>query len=300
MATLKRSPFGTPTGKIGDLIFYELYGKPVCRLIGDPGPKSELQKANCEAMAITTKLLKPIFDFIKVGYGQKAKGGNKNPQNLATAYHKKHALKGVYPNIKVDFTKVIVSQGELSQITDVQVSKRATGLQFKWNPKLKFKPEEYDDQVMILIYYTARRKADKYLNAARRSEGRHFITMHQKDLDAPLAVYISLKSANGLKISDSMYLGMLNQPEEDLPLSVEATEIVAKKEEQKKISDLETRFKQLGHLYLQQLIAIEEGKSKEDKAFIALEAEYLTLKASIRRHAEVLSSEKQGPKLLDD
>lgn len=300
MATFKSSPLGIPNGKIGDVIFYERNGKLICKQAGVPGPQTELQKANCQAMSVTTQLLKPILNFINIGFGQQVKGIDKNPHNLAVSYHKKHALKGFYPNIQVDFTKVIVSQGELSQITDMKFSQTATGLQFNWDPTLKFKAEEYDDQVMILIYYTARKKAEKYLNAAKRSDGAHFIAMDEEDLDSPLAVYISLKSADGTRISDSMYLGMRNQPLERLASSAEMTAMDEKYEEKRKMNALKSRLTQVTKLYIQQLTEIQKRERIEDKAFIALEADYLTLKSSIRHISETLDPEKDGSKLLDN
>ncbi|MCX2453010.1 DUF6266 family protein [Pedobacter sp. PLR] len=282
MATLTNTVLGIPRGKIGDFVIYPLNGKTIFRRNGKPGPQNELQMANRQAMSVTMKLLRPMLKFINLGYGLQAKGTDKNPHNLATAYHKKHALKGVYPNIRVDYSKVILSQGDLSKITDMQVQKTATGLQFTWDPKLKYKAEEYDDQVMILIYYTGTKKADQFLNAAKRSEGAHFIEMDEEYLESAMAVYMSLKSADGTSISDSTYLGLLNE-KEIAEIPVEILEMKAKKEEEKVISDLKSRFIEVTNSYIQQLEEIKSGTRTEDKAFIRLEAEFLNLKSKMRR-----------------
>lgn len=279
MGFITEITLGKPNGKIGDLVFYTLNGKSVCRRIGKKGPQSPLQLANCQRMAVTMKLLSPMVKFINFGYGIQAKGTDKNAHNLATAYHKKYALKGVYPNIKVDYSKVIISQGERSQITDVELKIVETGLQFNWDPKNKYKSEEYDDQVMIMVCYPKSKKADQYLNAARRSDGAHFIKMDPDALLEPIAVYMSLKSADGSQISDSMYLGTLNEQEEIHEITEEQQQEALA---EKKIADLSTRFKHISHSYQQQQKEIKTGIRLENKAFRQLEVEYLALKSKLK------------------
>ncbi|WP_316841050.1 DUF6266 family protein [Pedobacter gandavensis] len=286
MAIIAQTILGVPNGKIGSLVFYQRKGKTICRKIGDPGPQSPLQLANCQAMAVTTKLLSSMLKFINLGFALQVQGTDKSPHNLATAYHKKHALKGLYPDIQVDYSKVILSQGDLSQISDLKLQKTATGLQFNWDPKLNYKKEEYDDQLMILLYYPIKKKADEFLNAAKRCDGQHFIELYEEELLAPIAVYASLRSADGTGISNSIYLGTLNEQEvlPTIPLEREQEILSEKKLKNKgkaKISDLEFRFIHTQSSYLQQLEEIKTGKRIEDKAFEELEADYLMLKSRI-------------------
>ncbi|WP_316750467.1 DUF6266 family protein [Pedobacter gandavensis] len=286
MATLTNTPLGTPRGKIDGYVYYNSKGKTIFRRSGKSGPQTPLQKANCQAMAVTMKLLKPMLKYINLGYGYQAKGTDKNPHNLATAYHKKHALKGEYPNIQVDYSKVILSVGDLSKIRDMQLQKVATGLQFTWDPKLNYKPEEYDDLVMIQLYYTCTKKADHFLNAAKRCDGTYFIEMDEEYLQAEIAVYTSVKSADGCRISDSSFLGMINEKAEIPEMTVKALEIKTKKEEKKKakkeLSDLKIKLAVVTTSYIQQLTEINAGTRTEDKAFITLEAEFLTLKCKMQ------------------
>lgn len=207
---MKHSALGIPHGKIGNLVFYPLNDKLICKEIGKPGPATPLQLINRQKMTVTMKLLSPMLKYIDLGYAAAVKGTDKNAHNLATAYHKKHALIGEYPDIEVDYEKVIVSQGELAVINDVQLSKVEKGLKFTWDASQKTENGEYDDLVMIMVCYTATQKADSYLNAAKRSDGVHFIEMHPEDLAKPMAIYMSLRAADGKRISDSNYLGALN------------------------------------------------------------------------------------------
>lgn len=210
MAIMKHSALGIPHGKIGNLVFYPLKNKLICKKIGKPGPATPLQLINRQKMTVTMKLLSPMLKYIDLGFALAVKGTDKNAHNLATAYHKKYALKGEYPDIEVDYEKVIISQGALALIDGVQLSKVEKGLNFSWDASQKNENGEYDDLVMIMVCYTVTQKADSYLNAAKRSDGIHFIEMRPEDLEKPMAVYMSVRSADGKRISDSSYLGALN------------------------------------------------------------------------------------------
>ena len=210
MAIMKHSALGIPHGKIGNLVFYPLNDKLICKGIGKPGPATPLQLVNRQKMAVTMKLLSPMIKYLNLGFATAVKGTDKNAHNLATAYHKKHALKGEYPNIEVDYEQVIISQGTLAVIQGVQFSKAAKGLNFTWDASQKTENGEYDDLVMIMVCYTATQKADAHLNAAKRRDGIHFLKMRPKDLKQPMALFMSLRSADGKLISDSSYLGALN------------------------------------------------------------------------------------------
>ncbi|MBC8987044.1 hypothetical protein H9X96_14825 [Pedobacter sp. N36a] len=210
MAIMKHNALGIPHGKIGNLVFYRLNDKLICKRIGNPGPATPLQLVNRQKMTVTMKLLSPMLKYLDLGFAKAVKGTDKNAHNLATAYHKKHALKGEYPNIEVDYEQVIISQGTLAVIQGVQLSKAATGLHFTWDASQQTENGEYDDLVMIMVCYTDTQKADSHLNAAKRSDGVHFLQMRSDDLKKPMAIYMSLRSADGRRISDSSYLGALN------------------------------------------------------------------------------------------
>lgn len=108
MAILSNSAFGHPNGKIGGMVYYMLKGQAVCRMIGEQGKPSIKQKANYQAMEVTMRLVKPMKEFIRNSFELEARGTVKNPHNLAVSYNKKQALQGEYPNIRVDYSKVVL------------------------------------------------------------------------------------------------------------------------------------------------------------------------------------------------
>ncbi|WP_316748801.1 DUF6266 family protein [Pedobacter gandavensis] len=266
MAIASNGPQGHLNGKVGNLVFYMLNGQPVVRLIGRKGKPSKLQLANYQEMAVTTKLLSGMGSFIKLGYGLQAKGTVHNAHNLATSYHKKQALTGEYPNIRIDYSKVKLSQGVMPETADLKIEKVAGGLEITWDPTHTYELK-HNDSVMVMICCPETGKDKEYLNIARRSEGKCFIPLYEDVLNQQIEPYISFISADGESVSDSVYLGNLNG------LGKTETE----KREEEKYRLVKTRFDQLESNYLAQLKE-NYGLRADTKAFKCLEKEYKVLK----------------------
>ena len=272
MAFLTPGPLGRPGGKIGNIVYYMLKGKVVCRSIGKHTKKPTLkQLANRQAMRVTMNLLKPMQRFIKHGFEHKAIGTVCNAFNLATSYNKSNALQGEYPNISVDYAKVVLSSGDLPLAADMQISKTAGGLLLKWNPEKLEKGDQHDDLVMVALYYPGSQGATAYMNAGKRSIGECFIRVSKTLLDEPTEAYACFKSADGPGISDSLYLGNINGH--------------AESEEEKEINEkynaTKTRFEVLKKQFKPNEND-EERAVKESKATRHLRKEYEILKEKLK------------------
>ncbi|WP_316838972.1 DUF6266 family protein [Pedobacter gandavensis] len=270
MAKCTVGPYGHPSGKIGTVVFYMLNGQPVCRLIGRPGKPSLKQKSNRQAMSVTMDLVTPLADFINVSFKLEAEGTVRNPHNLATSYNKKHALMGEYPDIKVDYTKVILSNGALEMAEDFKISKMEEGISLSWNPE-SFRNGANDDILMVAISHPSHKRASSYLNASKRSDGSCFIPLYEESLlKEQMEIYVCFKSANEKMISDSAYVGNLNGQEES------RAEIA----EKEKYKAFKARFDLVAADYLKKRTGLEPGVIGT-KAFRTLAAEYHALKEKL-------------------
>lgn len=265
MAKAPNGPLGALNGKLRNLVFYVLNGQPVVRTIGDPGKPSRNQLANRQAMSVTMEMVSRISEFTNVSFELESRGTVRNAHNLATSYIKKHALKGEYPNISVDYSKVILSNGNLPGANDLKIEKKKKGVLVSWDPSGK-----YNDTVMILLYHPLRKTSMPVINACRRDAGSYFIDLYEQQVDEPIEAYICFKSANGKYISDSAYIGNLNG-------EVESPEEV---EQKKKYLLVKQRFDVVEADYLQQ-IKDNRGNPVHSKAFRNLEKEYEVLKNNL-------------------
>ncbi|WP_316842197.1 DUF6266 family protein [Pedobacter gandavensis] len=267
MAICNVGPYGHPSGKIGSLVFYILNGQPVCRTIGKPGKPSIKQLANQQAMSVTMELVKPMADFINVSFKLEAEGTVKNPHNLATSYIKKQALIGQYPDIKVDYSKVVLSQGSLEMAKDLKITKGKEGLNLSWNSDME-ENAAADDILMVLVSHPTKKRASSYLNAARRSDGNCFLPLDKEwMINQQMEIYVCLKSSNEKSISDSVYVGNLNGAPESESEKAEKAHFMATK----------ARFDVVEADYHKKRLELAEGLI-ESRAFRHLQKEYRVLR----------------------
>lgn len=207
MAILKNGILGAVNGKISNVVSYTLNDQEIVRSIGvnknAPTPK---QLNNKLQMKIIMDFFYNMDPLLKTGFSPKAKGTTKNYHNLAIAYNKPGALKGFYPDVQVDYTKVTISAGDLPQPINPLVERLAAGLKFSWETEGLTWPYNHD-QVMLLAYAPAIKKHAFISSGARRTEGEVILEISPEMQDEELEVYISFVSDDRLRVADSLYLG---------------------------------------------------------------------------------------------
>lgn len=280
MAIYRSGINGRPSGKMGNIVYYMLNGQSVARSIGRPGKISDRQRANHQAMSVTMSYLKHMVDFINAGYGPQAAGTTKNPFNLATSYNKKHALKGAYPNLSVDYSQVVLSQGILHTPQATTMVKSGKGIAVSWDPYSDAFCR-HDDMVMIMLYHPA--EANKgvttSLYAARRSEGKCFILCPHYDIDQPVEGYMFFKSNDNKAVSDSVYLGNLNG----------TAETIQQKQEKLNDKKLKDRFAAVEKTYFKLMNQVD-GPPPNNKTFNSVVKEYETLQKQLIEQQQRLAT----------
>lgn len=218
MGIIKGGVFGNLNGKIGNRVYYMLLGKQVSRLIGRNTKNPSLkQLANRQAMKVAIEFFRPIKEFINVGFGPEAIAKDMYPHNVAISYNKPYALKGVYPEIEVDFEKVMLSKGRLSGLRDVSMrmigdERSGFALEFNWQvwPEDMSEPR-CSDQVMLMAYFWETKPSATvcYAIGAKREEGRDVLKLTGYAAGKGMEVYVALVSEDRNEVSNSQYLGRI-------------------------------------------------------------------------------------------
>ena len=116
MARMSNGMAGFIQGKIGNLVYYVKNGKQMVRETGKvTKPPTLPQLQNRMELAVVVAFLRPLTELINVGFivGSKDYHKGKTSYNLAVACNKPNAVKGVYPDVVMDFTKVLVANGNI-------------------------------------------------------------------------------------------------------------------------------------------------------------------------------------------
>ncbi|RQO74853.1 hypothetical protein DBR43_05590 [Pedobacter sp. KBW06] len=209
MGKLIGGPFGVLHGRVGNLVGYVLKGQNVMRQIGkSEKPLTPARKANCEKMTVVNRFLQPALPFIQVGFRFEVAGTNRNAYNEAVSYNKMNALKGEYPDISMDYSKVLVSKGNLAVAKQPQMERTEEGLLFTWDPSC-VSNEQKHDRVMLLVCFPELGEMSYHPSGSKRSDGRDLLPIEWSFKDAHMEAYISFVNAVGTKVSDSVYVGSI-------------------------------------------------------------------------------------------
>lgn len=211
MGKLTNGLFGGFHGKIGNLVGYMLKGKYVIRTIGkSKKPLTPARLANCEKMKVVNEILKPSIHAIRAGFRLAVAGTDKNEYNEAVSYNKKNALQGEYPNISLDYTKVLMSMGSLPVAVNPSISQNGERITFNWEISASPASEYHTDRAMLVVYFPDIKETCCQLIGAKRIEGEDVIVISKEHINQRMEAYITFIKDNGKAVSNSVHAGSLN------------------------------------------------------------------------------------------
>ena len=217
MGRLINGLFGGFQGRVGNLVGYTLKGKHVIRMIGKSNkPLTSARKANWEKMKVVNEILKTSIQAIRAGFRLAVVGTDKNEYNEAVSYNKKNALQGTYPNISLDYTKVLMSMGSLPVAANPSISQNGREITFNWEISASPASEYHTDRAMLVIYFPDIKETCCSLIGSKRVEGKDILVISHEHVNERMEAYISFMKDDGKKISNSAYAGALNKT---LPIS---------------------------------------------------------------------------------
>ena len=212
MGKLTNGIAGTHTGKVGNIISYMLNGQNVTRSVGKNNkPKTVAQKNNMMGMKLINGFFYQMYGFVKESFAPSCRGTVYNYQNLYVRYNKPGALKGYYPNLEIDYSKIIFSVGNLPQPVSAKVERIAEGLKFSWDTTLNCSSPECMDQVMMMACFPGGLEPDAIFKTrgATRDQGFDILPLPDFFKNKVMEIYMTFISDDRLDVTNSMYLGRI-------------------------------------------------------------------------------------------
>ena len=211
MGIMKNGPHGPVYGKVGNLVTYRVLNKDVTRMVGENNKAPSVKQLACrQQLAVVIQFLKPIVKFINLGFMVEAAKAEVYPHNMAVSYNKRHALSGTYPDVSVDYSKVLVARGSLPTAVDASVSIVAEGLRFSWATGSWMDFTERRHVAMMMAYFPELGRAAYSLNGATRDEGTDVLYLPDGLKCAHMETYLSFMAVGSNEVADSVYLGSLS------------------------------------------------------------------------------------------
>ncbi len=208
MGKASNGMFGAFTGKIGNLVGYYANGNYIIRSIPSKRTRkvSTAEKSNRQKFAIVQAWLKPILDFVRVGF--KNYGTSTGGYKAAVADALRNAVKGAYPSQYVDPEFVKVSGGDLHFPVAVSMTLLANHvLQFTWSTENE--DDDPYDQAMLLAYGHDQDKAVFKETAAFRWLGTDNLVLKPGPVETAYHIYLAFVAQDRSRQSKSRYLGVV-------------------------------------------------------------------------------------------
>lgn len=211
MATQKFGPFGPFSGKLGKVIGYvDKNGKQHLRyankhVFNNP---SDALLGTWQATRITVAFLAPVIEFVRMGFAVKAASMRMSGYNLATSFTK-GAIKGAYPHLQIDFSKIFFSAGDMPIAKNPEVIVVEHGLMFSWDTGKLETGTKKSDQVMLMAYLPDSGKAYYLRSGAGRKQGWEYLELPFKPRGQKVETYLSFNSEDHKSISNSVYTGQV-------------------------------------------------------------------------------------------
>jgi len=215
MAIYKRGGPGGLNGKLGNTVTYELLGKQVLRMNGVyNGPRSEKQLENELGMTLISHFLNKVKPFVDRGLGPLARATGMYPVNMGVKLNKPAALSGLYPDLEIDYARVILSKGRLPGLPGLSVSLLAGAsadearLCFNWDVPAGLSWPRTDDQVMLCAFLPdvdTKLHSQAYLKTGpvRRTAGYDELVLPAVLSTERMAIWAAMVSDERKSVSDS-------------------------------------------------------------------------------------------------
>ncbi len=221
MGILTNGPHGAITGRVDNLVYYVLNGKNVVRKIGKTYKEPTLPQLRArEITKRSSEFFSRMLDFVNVGFGITALGTDKNAFNLAIKENRSKMFKGEYPNLEIDYSQLVLSNGFLKPGEELSSSASEEGISFNWKTDPKMPWAESTDQVMLLAYFPDQDKVVYKLFGNSRIVGNDVLAWKPSLLGKYAETYVCFISADRKQISDSIYTGSVNQAVAKEPVEV--------------------------------------------------------------------------------
>ena len=199
MAKYYSSTFGKISGKHGNAVAVIMKdGSTYLRKYTKPSnPRTDKQQAHRAKFALSSKALAPFNPIFKETIG--ATSGI----SIARSHAFKNAIVGEYPNISIDYKKLMFSFGTLEKLQNATYSLNSGIISINWDFKKKHNCHG-NDSVSLVVFNKNNNQALHIKDIAIRKKKHTKIDIHESWTNGELYLWAYVKQGNN--ISDSIFV----------------------------------------------------------------------------------------------
>jgi hypothetical protein len=153
MGTIKQGILGGFRGRVGDVIGSTWKGQDVMKIRPASvfNPNTERQQLQRAKFGLVGRFNKAHLNLIRIGFRAYTK--NMTAGNAAMSYNLSNAVTDTFPDLSIDFSKVMISMGTLAPVNEVSsVSEASASLTLNWTSNSNSGNGKDSDQVIVSLY----------------------------------------------------------------------------------------------------------------------------------------------------
>jgi len=208
MGTYNKGILGAFSGKVGPVVGATWRGKDVMRSLPKKTNRlaTAFQQQQRSKFSMTTEFLSGVQPVIKRYFGSDT--GLKTRRNQAMSYLMKEAIVFNDPNYEWDYTKILISKGDLLGINNGAVT-AGTGqnLDFTWTDNSGQGEAAATDQLVVVVYEPTSKATVHSLNAGDRSGESAPLSLPNFLSGLEVQVWSTFVSTDDKLFATSLYLG---------------------------------------------------------------------------------------------
>jgi hypothetical protein len=167
--------------------------------------KSPAQLAQRQRMQTVISFLQKFSDPIRFTFASEAAG--RTAWQAAQSYNLRHGLTGDYPDIRIDYSKALLSRGPLPLPESCSVALHPEGFLVQWVNGPEADGKHSGDFLMVIILLPGVTVCNYLLTDTRRSAGQYvWKTNRPMTQDTLPDVWIAFRNVRMTKWSDSLWV----------------------------------------------------------------------------------------------
>ncbi|WP_164126436.1 DUF6266 family protein [Sphingobacterium luzhongxinii] len=154
---------------------------------------------------LAAKALRPLLPLLKVGYKEKYRRDRRvRPFNHAMRQVLKNGIVGEYPDLQVDYSRILLSDGSYDRLSAVELSRDESVLQIKYAIDAAGKADD-----VVLWTALCVEKEEALAVQGKRSNGTLQSAVPSHLIECRFHHYITVCDRDYKRFSRSQYLGMI-------------------------------------------------------------------------------------------
>jgi len=205
MGHIRKGILGGFSGKVGAVIGASWKRTMYMRSLPKKTSSQTLaQRTQRAKFALVINLLRPLNAVLRIGWKLYAK--HQTPFNAATAYTLVNAIVGEFPNILIDYPKVMISKGSLPPMNYQKRTGQGGKTTIHWRNNSGVNDAHATDKLFFAVINPNRNEAITGANQAERAEEVAEIQMPNHWSGDNVHIYVAFAADNNKDVSDSIHL----------------------------------------------------------------------------------------------